>query len=86
MGNGNKIKRGIDPIVGTLCTYLLPLDLREYLADLDIVTLAQAHNAQPDARHYWFTAKSHDSANLNLEVRNSPNLKEKKKSNHIRRI
>ena len=43
--------------MGSQVSHLLPLELREYLAGLDIVTLAQAHNAQPDAHHYWFTAK-----------------------------
>ena len=57
VGNGNDIILGIDPIVGSQATYLLPLELREYLAVLDIVTLSQAHNTQPNAQHYWFTVE-----------------------------
>ena len=57
MGNGNDIILGIDPIVGSQAPYILPLELREYLEDMDIVTLAQANNAQPNAHHYWFMAE-----------------------------
>ena len=52
VGNGNDIILGIDPIVGSQFSHLLPLELKEYLADLDIVTLVQAHNTQLDAHHY----------------------------------
>ena len=57
MGDGNDIILGIDPILGSHASHSLPLKLREYLTDLDIVTLAQAHNAHPNAHHYWFTAE-----------------------------
>ena len=57
VGNGHDVLLGIDPIVGTQDPFTLPMELREYLEDLDIITLAQAHNSQPGSLHYWFTAE-----------------------------
>ena len=42
--NNLSIKFGSDPIVGLCAPYILPNDLREYLEDLGISPLAQAHN------------------------------------------
>ena len=47
---------GIDPVIGTPNSYLLPDGLRSYLEDLDINSLAQAHNTLSDAHQYWYTA------------------------------
>ena len=44
MGNGLKIRVGIDPIAGHNSQYILSEELREYLTDLGITYLAQAHN------------------------------------------
>ena len=44
MGNGLKIRVGIDPIAGHNLQYILSEELREYLTDLGITYLAQAHN------------------------------------------
>ena len=44
MGNGLKIKVGIDPIAGHNSRYLLSEELRDYLTDLGISYLAQAQN------------------------------------------
>ena len=57
MGNGNDILVGIDPVISSSKSYLFPNGLRSYLEDLDIKTLAQAHNSLPDAHHYWYSAK-----------------------------
>ena len=61
MGNGQDILLGIDPIIGTQTISQLPSDLREYLLDLAISTLSQAHNILPRQHHYWYTAE-----NLNI--------------------
>ena len=42
MGNGLKIKVGVDPIAGNNSQYLLSEELRDYLNDLGISYLAQA--------------------------------------------
>ena len=57
VGKGSDVIVGIDPIVGTSTGFYLPEDLRSYLQDLDICTLAQAHNTQSDAKGYWYTAE-----------------------------
>ena len=51
---------GLDPIIGIGSPYALPCDLREYLEDYGIVTLDQARNYTPEARHYWLTADDLD--------------------------
>ena len=56
VGDGKNILIGLDPIIGAHTSYILPDDLRTYLVDLEICTLAQAHNLLPDAQHYWYTA------------------------------
>ena len=53
---------GLDPIVGQGSSFLLPLDLREYLEDYGICTLDQARNLTSCAQNYWFSA-----ADLDLE-------------------
>ena len=57
VGNGNDILIGIYPVIGTPNSYLFPDGLRSYLEDLDIKTLAQAHNTLSDAHHYWYSAE-----------------------------
>ena len=58
MGNGLKIKVGIDPIAGHNSLYFLSEELREYLTDLGITYLTQAQNLEvcgtdaPD----WYSA------------------------------
>ena len=42
VGNGEDIRIGIDPIIGTENLVVLPQDLHDYLEDYDIITLAQA--------------------------------------------
>ena len=44
MGNGLKIKVGIDPIARHNSLYFLSEELRDYLTDLGITYLAQAQN------------------------------------------
>ena len=46
-----------DPIVGTDTLTLFPLDLREYLEDYGITSLAHAHNISLNAWGYWLTAE-----------------------------
>ena len=57
VGNGQDVLLGTDPIIGTQAPHTLPLELKEYLEDLDITTLAQAHNIHPGSLHYWFTVE-----------------------------
>ena len=40
VGNGSAIRLGVDPIIGLGSTFLLPCDLRDYLEDYGICTLA----------------------------------------------
>ena len=60
VGNGSAIRLGVDPIVGLGSTFLLPCDLRDYLEDYGICTLAQARNQTPFASSYWFSADDLD--------------------------
>ena len=60
MGNGDNILLGIDPIVGSHSSFILPEDLRSYLEDLNICTLSQAHNSLINAQSYWFTTDDLD--------------------------
>ena len=54
-GNGESIKIGVDPISGMGSSFFLPYDLRVYLKDYGITTLAQARNYSNEARNYWLT-------------------------------
>ena len=56
VGNGDNIMLGIDLIVGSHTSFCLPEDLRSYLEDMDICTLAQAHNTLTNAQSYWYIA------------------------------
>ena len=60
VGNGDNILLGIDPIVGSHSSFILPEDLRSYLEDLNICTLSHAHNSLINAQSYWFTADDLD--------------------------
>ena len=58
MGNGLKIRLGVDPIARHNSQYLLSEDLRDYLFDLGISNLAQAQNLDVcgfDGSN-WYTA------------------------------
>ena len=59
-GNGESIRVGLDPIIGMGSSFSLPCDLRDYLEDYGIISLAQARNYSPDARTYWLTAEDLD--------------------------
>ena len=52
VGNGSDIRLGMDPIVGLGNSFILPEDLRSYLEDYGISTLAQARNETPLAAGY----------------------------------
>ena len=41
-------------------SYTLPRDMRDYLEDFGICTLAQARNQTPFASGYWFSAEELD--------------------------
>ena len=58
MGNGLKIRVGIDPIAGLNSQYILFEELREYLTDLGISHLAHAHNLDGCGldRTIWYSA------------------------------
>ena len=60
MGNGSDIRLGVDLVVGLSNSYILPVDLRAYLEDYGINTLAQARNKTSFAAGYWFTAEELD--------------------------
>ena len=57
VGRGNDILIRVDPIVGSHTVFYLPDELRSYLQDLDICTLAQAQNTQQDAQSYCYSAE-----------------------------
>ena len=59
VGNGENILLGIDPIVGFRSSYSLPEDLRSYLEDLNVCSLAQARNTL-SSRSYWYTLEDLD--------------------------
>ena len=44
-------------MIGISSSFLLLEGLRSYLEDLDIKTLAQAHNTLPDSQQYWYSAE-----------------------------
>ena len=46
--------------MGTEALMILPRELRDYLEDYGIVTLAQARNFTLGAKCYWFTAEDLD--------------------------
>ena len=48
---------GIDLIIGVSNSLLIPSRIREYLEDLDIVTLSQARDTLSDAHKYWYSAE-----------------------------
>ena len=50
----------MDPVVGMGTSFILPGDLRAYLEDYGICTLAQARNKTSFASGYWFTAEELD--------------------------
>ena len=44
-------------MIGIPTSHLFPNGLRSYLEDMDIKTLAQAHNTLSDSHHYWYSAE-----------------------------
>ena len=58
--NGESIKVGVDPILGMSTGFILPKDLRIYLEDYGIISLAQARNHSIDAMNYWLSATDLD--------------------------
>ena len=60
VGDGENILLGIDPIVGLHSSFRLPEDLRSYLEDMNICTLAQAQNSLHYAQSYWLSAEDLD--------------------------
>ena len=53
---------GLDPIIGMGSMLTLSQDLRDYLEDYGIITLAQARNYYLDARSYWLSTTDLDLA------------------------
>ena len=60
VGNGSAIRLGVDPVVGMGSSFILPRDLRDYLEDYGICTLAQARNQTSFALGYWFSVDELD--------------------------
>ena len=60
VGNGSDIRLGVDPVVGLGNSFFLPDELRSYLEDYGINTLAQARNKTSCAAGYSFTAEELD--------------------------
>ena len=60
MGSGSAIRLGVDPVIGLGSSFLLPRDLRDYLEDYGICTLAHARNQTSFATSYWFSANDLD--------------------------
>ena len=57
MGNGNSILIGIDPIIGVQDFITFPVRFKEFLEDLDIVSLSQERNTLPGIHKYWYTTE-----------------------------
>ena len=59
VGYGNKIRLGIDLIVGLNYSFILSKDLRSYLVDYGICILNNAQNEEGgrDSRSYWLSAE-----------------------------
>ena len=51
---------GVDPFIGMGYSFILPRDLRDYLEDFGISTLAQARNQTSLATGYWFSSEDLD--------------------------
>ena len=62
VGNGKDILLGIDPIIGTQPYPEFSLDFRDYLDDMGIAYLSQAHNSFPGQHPYWYTVEDLDVA------------------------
>ena len=60
VGNGSAIRLDTDPVVGLGSSFILLRDLRDYLEDYRIFSLAQARNHTPYASGYWFSAEELD--------------------------
>ena len=60
MGDGLKIRLGVDLITGMETSYILPVDLREYLANYGISCLAQAQKLDGLAVGYNGWLSAHD--------------------------
>ena len=60
VGDSKSIRVGWDPIVGFNTCFTLPGDLRDYLEDYGITSLAQARNYSLEAPSYWLTASDLD--------------------------
>ena len=60
MGNGSHVFIDVDPVVGMGSSFILPAELRAYLADYGICTLEQARNNTSFATGYLFTAEELD--------------------------
>ena len=60
VGNDSDIRLSVDPVVGLGSSFILPDDLRAYLEDYGICTLAQARNKTSFASGYWFTVEDLD--------------------------
>ena len=60
VGNGESISLGADPVIGMGSSFVLPRDLRDYLEDFGISSLAQARNQTYFATGYWFSSKDLD--------------------------
>ena len=57
MGNGKDIILGINSISGTQPYPELSSDFRDYLDDMGIAYLSQAHNSLPGQHPYWYTVE-----------------------------
>ena len=58
--NGESISLGADPFIGMGSSFILPRDLRDYLEDFGICTLAHARNQTSFATGYWFSSEDLD--------------------------
>ena len=57
VGCGNSVLIGTDPIIGVQDFITFPAIFKEYLEDLDIISLSQAHNTFPGSHGYRYTAE-----------------------------
>ena len=59
VGNGKRIKIGVDPVAGLNSPFVLPEDLRSYLEDYGITSLYHARNfgVGASSQSYWLTVE-----------------------------
>ena len=69
VGNGKRIRLGVDPIAGMNSSFVLSKGLMDYLIDFRISTLDQARNlgVGTNSQTYWLSAADLDLRGISKE-------------------